>query len=170
MAQAMGQIRGSSQTLPVRPGNLLPSAPNPAPFRAVLSRMPYLSIQRDAATGWPLLLFPLPLPIRAQAARSEAERAEREAGHIRPAPLDLERRVKCGCREPQAPVFGALGSGLRGLQRVSEKTKRFLFHRSGGGFSLARQRKAGAGINHREMPLQKRRSLTAPPKVYFVLG
>ena len=125
MAQARGQIRGSSQTLPVRPGNLLPSAPNTAPFRAVLSRMPYLSSQRGAATGWPLLLFPLPLPIRARAARSEAERAERKTGHIRPAPLDLERRVKCGCREPQAPVFGALGSGLRGLQRVSEKTSAF---------------------------------------------
>ena len=51
----------------------------------------------------------------ARAARSEAERAEREAGHIQPAPPDSARRITCGGMELQAPVSGALGKSLPGL-------------------------------------------------------
>ena len=94
---------------------LLPSAPNPVPLQMVFSHMPYLSSQRGAATGWPMLLFPLPLAWCARAARSEAERAEREAGHIQPAPPDSARRITCGGMELQAPVSGALGRSLPGL-------------------------------------------------------
>ena len=65
--------------------------------------------------------------------------------------------------------FGALGSGLRGLQRVSEKTRAFFSTAPAAAFLWQDKEKRGPESIIGKI-FEKRRSLTAPPKVYFVLG
>ena len=106
------------------PRKPLPSAPNPVPLQMVFSRMPYLSSQRGAATGWPMLLFPLPLAIRARTAPSEAEGAEREAGHIRRLSKFLTQFL-CGYKERKANGPAHSAEDCRNRVAASEETPVF---------------------------------------------
>ncbi len=97
---ALRRIRESPQTLRRKPRHFLPSAPDLV-ITGCVSPAGGGAHQIEGVDRMNLLLFSLLLVICARAAPSEAEGAEREAGHIRRLP-ELLTQFLCGDKKWKA--------------------------------------------------------------------
>ena len=165
----MRRIRESPQTLRRKPRHFLPSAPDLV-ITGCVSPAGGGAHQIEGVDRMDLLLFSLPLVICAREAPSEAEGAEREAGHIRRLP-ELPTQFSCGNKERKAKCPAHLAEMLGLPQQRLRRPKRLFFWTVHGPFSFGQdQKKMGGGSHSEGQPLQKRRSLTAPPVNYCFLG